>query len=56
MLRPFSSLESRSYLQKLVELVDGDGSVIAVNDKKLLAPLRVKLKFKDTEMQNGPEC
>ena len=38
--------------QRISELVGGSGSVIAVNDKKLLAPLRVKLKFQDG-MANG---
>ena len=32
--------------------MEGSGSVIVVNDKKLLAPLRVKLKFEDG-MGNG---
>jgi len=38
-------------VQKIGELVEGDGSVIAVNDKKLLAPLRVKLKFVNASAQ-----
>ncbi|KAK9829882.1 hypothetical protein WJX72_008443 [[Myrmecia] bisecta] len=37
---------TRDNLEKTIgELVGGDGSVIQVNDRKLLAPLRVKLRF-----------
>lgn len=43
------------FVQVIAALVDGDGSVVAVNDRKLVAPLRVKLKFKDSIMSNGPE-
>lgn len=40
-------------LQRITELVEGSGSVVQVNDKSLIAPLRVKLIFKDTAMANG---
>ena len=32
------------------DLVDGDGSIIQINDKKLASTLRIKLKFSDTQM------
>ena len=37
-------------MQVIGDLVDGDGSIIQINDKKLAATLRLKLKFKDTQM------
>lgn len=36
--------------QVIGDLVDGDGSIIQVNDKKLTNTLRLKLKFTDTQM------
>ena len=37
-------------VQVIGDLVDGDGSVLQVNDKKLAFTLRLKLKFTDTQM------
>ena len=37
-------------LQVISNLVDGDGSIIQINDKKLASTLRLKLKFTDTQM------
>ena len=37
-------------LQVIGDLVDGDGSIIQINDKKLASTLRLKLKFTDTQM------
>ena len=38
------------HLQVIGDLVDGDGSIIQINDKKLASTLRLKLKFTDTQM------
>lgn len=34
-------------------LVDGDGSVLTVNDKKLIGPMRIRLKFVDGKEDDG---
>ena len=36
--------------QVIGDLVDGDGSIIQINDKKLSSTLRLKLRFTDTQM------
>jgi hypothetical protein len=41
---------SSNCTQVISDLVDGDGSIIQINDKKLSATLRLKLKFTDTPM------
>lgn len=43
-------LVSSHCIQVIGDLVDGDGSIIQINDKKLSATLRLKLKFTDTPM------
>lgn len=40
-------------LQMISDLVDGDGSIIQINDKKLASTLRLKLKFTDTQMHEA---
>lgn len=37
-------------LQVIGDLVDGNGSIIQINDKKLASTLRLKLNFTDTQM------
>lgn len=46
---PVHTLQStKDNLSKPIgSLVDGDGSVLTVNDKKLAGPLRVRLRFTD---------
>lgn len=36
-------------MQTIASLTDGDGSVLTVNDKQLVAPMRVRLRFKNPE-------
>ena len=40
-------------MQAISSLVEGDGSIVQINDKKLTTTLRVKLKFTDTHMQEA---
>jgi len=48
--QPLSSSVCGYCIQVISDLVDGDGSIIQINDKKLAATLRLKLKFTDTPM------
>lgn len=41
------------HMQAIASLVDGDGSIVQINDKKLTITLRVKLKFTDTIMHEA---
>lgn len=40
-------------MQRIAELVGESGSVVSVNDKALVAPLRVKLLYKEAAIANG---
>ena len=40
-------------LQAIGSLVEGDGSIVQVNDKKLASTLRIKLRFSDTVMHDA---
>ena len=42
-------LRSAGLLQAISSLVGGDGSVVQLNDKGLVAPLRVRLKYRACE-------
>ena len=39
--------------QAISSLVDGDGSIVQINDKKLTNTMRVKLKFTDPIMHEA---
>ncbi|KAL3137662.1 hypothetical protein ABBQ38_004937 [Trebouxia sp. C0009 RCD-2024] len=47
---PLEELTKQNLSKVIGDLVDGDGSVLQVNDKKLAFTLRLKLKFNDTQM------
>ncbi|KAL3150767.1 hypothetical protein ABBQ32_000541 [Trebouxia sp. C0010 RCD-2024] len=47
---PLEELTKHNLSKVIGDLVDGDGSVLQVNDKKLAFTLRLKLKFTDTQM------
>ncbi|DBA91682.1 hypothetical protein WJX77_006601 [Trebouxia sp. C0004] len=47
---PLEELTRHNLTKVISDLVDGDGSIIQINDKKLAATLRLKLKFTDTPM------
>ena len=47
LLTTHKSLPNSLVAQAISSLVDGDGSIVQVNDKGLVAPLRVRLKFKN---------
>lgn len=40
-------------MQAISSLVEGDGSIVQVNDKKLASTLRLKLRFSDTVMHDA---
>lgn len=41
------------HLQAISSLVEGDGSIVQINDKKLASTLRIKLRFSDTVMHDA---
>lgn len=47
MVKPWSQSTKDNLSKPIASLVDGDGSVLTVNDKKLAGPLRVRLRFTD---------
>lgn len=40
-------------MQAVSSLVEGDGSIVQINDKKLASTLRIKLRFSDTVMHDA---